>query len=401
MGSFATFSDPELDPEAQPFVLMDPEASRIADLVDRYLLWAGIGAAVLGTALVWALSRRALAPLQGLGATARRLGRGDLSQRAATAGPTEVRQLAHSFNAMAVQLEEAECHRRDLTADIAHELRTPTSNIQGYLEAIKDGLFQPTPETIGTLHEQALLLSRLVEDLGLLAQADAGDLPLQRSRIRVDELLQSVVDAQLPRAEAKKVVLDLETDPSLPRLDLDATRMAQVVGNLLDNAITHTPEDGRVTVSAHAAAGTVIVTVADTGSGIAPEDLPRLFDRFYRADPSRARSTGGTGLGLTIARRIVEAYGGSITAESTVGQGSRFMVRLPTAQQRLSPGRRRGPRPEASILITVSEDGRKVEQGIDECRLGFALFGHRTPEKPGPARRRFSGRCNQWNQAVT
>ena len=164
----------------------------------------------------------------------------------------------------------------------------------------------------------------------------------------MDELLQSVVDAQLPRAEAKKVALGLETDPSLTRLDLDATRIAQVVGNLLDNAITHTPEDGRVTVSAHAAAGTVIVTVADTGSGIAPEDLPRLFDRFYRADPSRARSTGGTGLGLTIARRIVEAYGGSITAESTVGQGSRFMVRLPTAQQQLSPGRRRGPRPPFS-----------------------------------------------------
>lgn len=344
---------------------MDPEASRISDLVDRYLLWAGIGAAVLGTALVWALSRRALAPLQGLGATARRLGRGDLSQRAATAGPTEVRQLAHSFNAMAVQLEEAERHRRHLTADIAHELRTPMSNIQGYLEAIKDGLFQPTPETIGTLHEQALLLSRLVEDLGLLARADAGDLPLRRSRIRVDELLLSVVDAQLPRAEAKKVALSLETDPSLPRLDLDATRMAQVVGNLLDNAITHTPEGGRVTVSAHANADAVIVTVADTGSGIAPEDLPRLFDRFYRADPSRARRTGGTGLGLTIARRIVEAHGGSITAESAVGQGSWFMVSLPTDQSQPLPGRRRGHRPETSMLLTVGADGRNAEQGID------------------------------------
>ena len=332
VGSFAASSDLGLDPESQPYPLVDPEASGISDLVKRYLLWAGIGAAALGTILVWMLSRRTLAPLQGLGTTARRLGRGDLSQRAETAGPTEIRQLAHSFNAMAVELEEAERHRRNLTADIAHELRTPTSNIQGYLEAIKDGLFQPTPETIDTLHEQALLLSRLVDDLRLLAQVDAGELRLERSQTRVGELLQSVLEALRPRAEAKGVALSLEMDPSLPALDLDATRIAQVVGNLLENAITHTPEGGRVTVSAHIAANAVKVAVADTGPGIAPEDLPRLFDRFYRADPSRSRSTGGTGLGLTIARRLVEAHGGSIEAESVVGQGSRFVIRLPAGQ---------------------------------------------------------------------
>ena len=332
VGSFAASSDLDLEPESQPFPLTDPEASGISDLVKRYLLWAGIGAAALGTMLVWMLSRRTLAPLQGLGTTARRLGRGDLSQRAETAGPTEVRQLAHSFNAMAVELEEAERHRRNLTADIAHELRTPTSNIQGYLEAIKDGLFQPTPETIDTLHEQALLLSRLVDDLRLLAQVDAGELRLERSRTRVGELLQSVLEALRPRAEAKGVALGLETDPFLPALDLDPTRIAQVVGNLLENAITHTPGGGRVTMSAHTAANAVEVAVADTGPGIAPEDLPRLLDRFYRADPSRSRSTGGTGLGLTIARRLVEAHGGSIEAESVVGQGSRFIIRLPAGQ---------------------------------------------------------------------
>ena len=332
VGSLAASSDLSLDPESQPFSLIDPEASRISDLVKRYLLWAGIGAAALGTILVWMLSRRTLAPLQGLGTTARRLGRGDLSQRAETVGPTEVRQLAHSFNAMAVELEEAERHRRNLTADIAHELRTPTSNIQGYLEAIKDGVFQPTPETIDILHEQALLLSRLVDDLRLLARVDAGELRLERSQTRVRELLQSVLEGLRPRAEAKGVTLSLETDPSLPALDLDATRIAQVVGNLLENAITHTSEGGRVTVSAHAAANAVTVAVADTGPGIAPEDLPRLFDRFYRADPSRSRSTGGTGLGLTITRRLVEAHGGSIEAESVVGQGSRFIIRLPTGQ---------------------------------------------------------------------
>ena len=321
-----------LTPEDPQFALTDPEASRISDLVSRYLLWAGIGASALGTALVWILARRTLAPLQKLGETARRLGRGDLSQRAETAGPAEIRQLADSFNAMAAELEEAERHRRSLTADIAHELRTPTSNIQGYLEAIKDGLFQPSPETIDTIYEQALLLSRLVEDLRLLAQVDAGELLLQRTQTRVGELLQSGVEALRPRAEAKGVALSVEMDPSLPALDLDAARIAQVVGNLLDNAVTHTPEGGRVTVSAHAAANAVEVEVADTGPGIAPEDLPRLFDRFYRADPSRSRTTGGTGLGLTIARRLVEAHGGSIEAESVVGQGSRFIIRLPTGQ---------------------------------------------------------------------
>ena len=330
VGSFAASRDLSLDPESQPFPLVDPEASRISDLVNRYLLWGGTGAAALGTLLVWMLSRRILAPLHGLGTTARRLGLGDLSQRAETAGPTEIRQLAHSFNSMAMELEEAERRRRDLTADIAHELRTPASNIQGYLEAIKDGVFQATPETIDTLHEQSLLLSRLVEDLRLLAQADAGELSLERSQTRLEELLQSVVDALRPRAEAKGVALSLETDPSLPVLDLDAARIGQVVGNLLENAITHTPEGGRVSVSAHAAANAVNVAVSDTGPGIAPEHLPRLFDRFYRADTSRSRSTGGAGLGLTIARRLVEGHGGSIWAESVVGRGSRFVIRLPT-----------------------------------------------------------------------
>ena len=330
VGSLAASSGFGPGPGGHEFALTDPEASRISDLVNRYLLWAGIGAAALGTTLVWALSRRTLAPLQSLGATARRLGRGDLSQRAETAGPAEIRQLAHSFNAMAAELEEAERRRRSLTADVAHELRAPTSNIQGYLEAIKDGVFQPTAETMDTIHEQALLLSRLVEDLRLLAQVDAGELQLQRMQTHMGELLRSGVEAIRPRAEAKGVALGIEVAPYLPELDLDAARIAQVVGNLLENALTHTPEGGEITVSVHVTADYVEVEVADSGPGIAPDDLPLVFDRFYRTDPSRSRSTGGTGLGLTIARRLVEAHGGSIEAESAVGRGSRFIVRLPT-----------------------------------------------------------------------
>ena len=338
VGSFAASDDLYLDSNPLPSDLVDPEASRISSLVNRYLLWVGIGAAALGTLLVWLLSRRTLAPLQRLGATARRLGRGDLSQRAETAGPSEIRQMAHSFNAMASELEEAERHRRNLTADIAHELRTPLSNIQGYLEVIKDGLIQPAPETIDTIHGQAVHLSRLVEDLRLLAQVEAGGLELQLSKARIGDLLQSSIEAVRPRAEAKEVALSLRTDPALPEVDLDPTRVAQVVGNLLENAITHTPQGGRVMVSAHVAADAVEVAVADTGPGIAPEDLPRLFDRFYRVDPSRSRNTGGSGLGLTIARRLVEAHGGSIEAESAVGQGSRFTFRLPTGRVEVGSG---------------------------------------------------------------
>ena len=329
VGSLAVSSDFATDPEAQQLASIGPEASSISRHVNLYLLWAGLGAAVLGTVLVWLFARRTLAPVQRLGATARRLGRGDLSQRAEVVGPTEIRHLARSFNAMASELEDAERRRHSLTADIAHELRTPTSNIQGYMEAIRDGVFQPTPETIDTIHEQALLLSRLVEDLRLLAQADAGELPLQRTQASVAELLQSALEAIRARAGAKGVALDLEAAPSLPPLDLDAARIAQAVGNLLDNAVTHTPEGGRVTVSARASTGAVEVTVADTGAGIAPEDLPRVFDRFYRTDPSRSRDTGGTGLGLTIARRLVEAHGGTIEAQSVAGEGSQFVIRLP------------------------------------------------------------------------
>ncbi len=328
VGSITASSDSGLEAEPGQFAVSDPDVSRIARHVDRYLLWAGIGVALLGTALVWMLARRTLAPVRRLGATARQLGRGDLSQRAEVAGPTEIRHLAHSFNSMAAELEEAEDRRRSLTADIAHELRTPTSNIQGYMEAIKDGVFQATPETVDTIHEQSLLLSRLVDDLRLLAQVDGGELRLQRTQTRVEELVQSCVDALRPRAEASGVAQDVDVAETLPELDLDPTRISQAVGNLLDNAVTHTPEGGRITVSAQASGNAVEVRVADTGPGIAPDDLPRVFDRFYRADPSRSRSTGGSGLGLTIARRLVEAHGGSIEAESVVGQGSRFTIRL-------------------------------------------------------------------------
>ena len=318
-------------PAVDNLLPLDPEASAIGDLINRYLLWFGIAAALLGTGAVWLLARHTLAPLQSLGAAALRLGQGDLTQRAAVTGPSEVRQLAHSFNTMAAGLEEAERLRRNLTADIAHELRTPLSNISGYVEAMRDGVIPPDAASLDTVHEQAGHLARLVDDLRLLAQADAGELHLQRTPTQVEALLRSCIEAVRPRCDAKRVQLSLRLDEPLPPVNVDPTRIAQAVGILLENAIVHTPEGGGIATYASIAGDVVEMAVVDTGAGIAAADLPHLFDRFYRADPSRSRNTGGAGLGLTIARRLVEAHGGSIGVDSTVGQGSRFTISLPVS----------------------------------------------------------------------
>jgi len=309
----------------------EPLPSRMATSVNRSLLYTGLAAGVL---LIIFLSRRVLAPVHALSAAASRLGRGDLSQRVATSGRGEIGQLASTFNTMAANLEDAERQRRNLVADVAHELRTPLSNIQGYMEAIEDGVLVPDSATITTVHQQVQHLVRLVEDLRLLAQAEAGALRLDRQPEDLAGLLSQVVEAFRPRAESKGVGLELQMPPNLAVLDIDRTRIAQVVSNLLDNAIFHTPTGKGVSVIAEMAEpGWISVSVVDQGTGIPAEDLPRVFERFYRVDPSRTRNSGGAGLGLTIARQLVEAHGGSISAESTMGQGSRFTARLPVADK--------------------------------------------------------------------
>ena len=309
-----------------------PAVSRVTATVNKALLWTGVAAAIGGILLIAYASRRILAPLQTLGRAAQRLGEGDLGQRVPASGPSEIRRLGDTFNAMAENLEAAEQQRRNLTADVAHELRTPLSNIQGYLDAVNDGLLQPDEATMATLRQQTAHLVTLVEDLRLLALAEAGSLVLLTRPESLLSLLEESVEAFRPRAEAKQIRLALEVDDGLPEIELDRTRISQVVGNLLENAIFNTPEGGAVTVGANAQAETVTVSVADTGPGIAPEDLERVFDRFYRVDPSRARATGGAGLGLTIARQLVEAHGGAIRVESEVGRCAIFSFSLPVNQ---------------------------------------------------------------------
>ena len=319
-------------PSEIPDVVPEPPLSRLVTAVNRSLLWTGLAAGFGGILLLSLVSRQVLAPARVLTRAAHHLGQGDLSYRVSASGRDEIGELGRTFNSMAEGLERAELQRRSLMADVSHELRTPLSNIQGYLEAMRDGLLQPDSTTIDTIHQQVLYLTDLVEDLRLLALAQAGTLHLSLEPDSLEEVIRRSVEAFRPRAEAKGVSVHLELPPEFPLVQMDRMRIAQVVGNLLENAILHTPEAGRVTVSAKVAGDTTArVTVADTGGGIPSIDLAQIFERFYRVDPSRTRATGGVGLGLTIAKQLVEAHGGSIRVESTLGKGSRFSFELPLA----------------------------------------------------------------------
>ncbi len=315
-----------------PATLTEPPLSRLSQAVNRSLLWAGLVAGGGGLILVTMMSNSALAPVRTLTGAARRLGRGDLSQRVSVQREDEVGELARTFNSMAEGMERAETQRRNLVADVAHELRSPLSNIQGTIEAMRDGLMDRGDTSLDMLHEQTLHLSHLVDDLGLLARAEAGDLRLDIRPDSIEEAARRSVDAFRARAEAKGVGLTVESAGDLPLALMDRQRTQQIIGNLIDNAIRHTPGAGRVSVQiGKTEAGAVSVAVRDTGEGIAEDDLPLIFERLHRVDPSRARATGGAGLGLTIARRLVEAQGGAISVDSEMGRGSTFTLELPAA----------------------------------------------------------------------
>jgi two-component system OmpR family sensor kinase/two-component system sensor histidine kinase BaeS len=277
------------------------------------------------------LSRGISRPLVQLTAATRALAGGDLSVRVPGRAPGEVGELAAAFNAMAAEMSRSDQLRRNLTADVAHELRTPLSVIRGKLEGVLDGVYPATAEHLVPILEETRLLTHLVEDLQLLTLADTGQLPLEKRPTNVGALLR---DAQVnfgPQAEDRGVLLEVQVPADLPAVDADPRRLAQVLANLLTNALRHTPEGGQVTLSAQAGEGAVVVTVADTGTGIPAEELPYIFERFWRGDRSRSRAGGGSGLGLAIARQLVELHGGTIQVESRPGQGSRFWFRLPVA----------------------------------------------------------------------
>lgn len=300
--------------------------------IGRYFIWGGliaIGAALLITYL---LSQRILSPVRALTSAAGRLGQGDFSPRIASKDKSELGDLARAFNIMAENLQRTEQLRKNMVADVAHELRTPLSNIKGYLEAVSDGVVKPDAETIRKLNEEATLLARLVEDLQELSLAEAGTLKLVCLPENIAGVIVQTVAMLQPRAAAKGLSLVIELADKLPLVNIDAQRVSQVLRNLLENAVTYTATDGTITVAAGMPdSRTLEVSVTDTGQGIPADELPLIFERFYRVDKSRTRATGGSGLGLTIARRLVEAHGGRIKAESEPGKGSRFSFNLPVS----------------------------------------------------------------------
>lgn len=318
-----------LNPAAEPYIA---PFRRLSASINRSLLLGGSLAIVIALLLTFVLSRRISSPIGVLAKAARRLGQGDLSQRVQLQGKGEVEMLAQAFNSMAADLEHAEQLRRNLIADVAHELRTPLSNIQGYLEAIRDRVMKPNAATIRSLNEEAVLLSRLVDELQELSLAEAGELKLVYQAEDVTKLLKQAVTPWQPKVAAKEISLSLDLPDNLPLVNIDWQRVNEVLHNLLENAVAYTHKGGTINVAAMTQGDWVEVCVSDTGEGIPAEDLPHIFERFYRVDKSRARATGGSGLGLTIAKRLVEAHGGKITVQSELGKGSRFSFTLPIAE---------------------------------------------------------------------
>lgn len=299
--------------------------------VRRFLLWGSLLAIAVATMFTVVLSRRISKPIQSLTEAARRFGEGDFSQRVHSLyrHKGEVEELAQTFNSMADSLERAEQLRRNLVTDVAHELRTPVSNIRGQLEAIDDKLIKPDAHTLSSIHEETILLSRLIDDLQDLTLAEAGKLRLVRQEEDVMQLIKQTVAAVQPAATTKGISLAIDLPDNLPPCDIDSHRIGEVLRNLIDNAVAHTPTGGTTTLAARQLGNWVEISVADTGEGIPAEDLPNVFERFYRADKSRARATGSTGLGLAIARSLVEAHGGKIEVQSERGKGSRFSFTIP------------------------------------------------------------------------
>lgn len=305
--------------------------SALTGLVVRALLPPAAIGFLVALFVAFLLNRSIGMAVTALARATRRFARGDLRARVPVAGPAELANLAVEFNRMASEIEAGEEQRRDLVADIAHELRTPLTVLRGYLEALKDGVATPEPDLLTTVHNEALQLERLVDDLQELAQAESRELGLQLAAVQVDTLLTAVAAGLRLAANERDIDLRVDAPPDLPRAWADFERIAQVLRNLVTNALRYTPAGGHITLRAQTGADQLRVEVRDTGIGIAPEHRDRVFERFYRVDPSRARHTGGSGLGLTIAKRIVEAHGGAIGLEENPGGGCCFWFTLPPA----------------------------------------------------------------------
>jgi signal transduction histidine kinase len=331
----------QVDGETVGYVLASREAFRqsqaeqlLLERVNRTVLFASFGAAVLALALGLLLARTLTQPIRELTAATEAVAQGHLEQQVSVRSGDELGELARSFNQMSSDLAFARSLRQQMTADIAHELRTPLSVILSHVDAIEEGVLPASPETLHVIREETAQLSRLVEDLRTLSRADAGELSMTMLPTDPSHLLEKAAASHRPLAAEKGIELEIEIEEGLPEIEVDPDRIGQVLDNLLSNALRHTPEGGTIRLLAREIRDGLELVVLDSGPGITPEALPHVFDRFYRADSARGRDLGGSGLGLAIARSIVESHGGTIRAESNSGEGALFVVSLPESNER-------------------------------------------------------------------
>ncbi len=319
--------------------MMDDLFVHFRTAVTEATLIALTAAILIAVAVSAVISRRVIAPVRDMMVASRQIAQGNYGRRVTVPANRpitdldEMGQLAHSFNQMAVQLEESDMLRRQLIGDVTHELTTPLTVIKGSMEGLIDGVLPPEPETFQQIYYEAARLQRLVTDLQELSRVEAGAYELHIQPVDLGTLTDSITSHLRRQFDDKGVQLQVHLPPGLLMAEIDPDRISQVLINLIGNALQHTPSGGQVDVTVQRKNNRVLFTIADTGTGIAATHLPHLFTRFYRADKSRARASGGSGIGLTIARHLVEAHGGQIWAESAgLGQGSQFTFFLPLTQ---------------------------------------------------------------------
>lgn len=318
-----------------------PEAD-FRQRVARAITYSALGATAAALLLGFVLAQTLTRPLRELTAATQVVAKGALGQQVAVRSRDELGVLATSFNQMSTDLAQASTLRRQMTADIAHDLRTPLSVILGYTEALREGKLPPEQDIFDTLHTEAQHLRHLIDDLRTLSLADAGELTLARQPVAPQALIERAAAAYKAQARERGINLVVAGGANLPEVEVDPERMAQVLGNLLSNALRYTPVGGTITVTADALDRSVHLWVQDTGTGIAPDALPHVFERFYRGDASRQQGNGSSGLGLAIAKGIVAAHGGTITVNSALGRGTTFTITVPAAPS-THDGRRTQP----------------------------------------------------------